>query len=32
VTVADPLYGKRTYTAEEFKGLWRFCGIVLKRK
>lgn len=32
VKVADPFYGKRTYSREEFRSQWRFCGIVLKRR
>jgi len=32
VKVADPYYGRRTYSREEFREQWRFCGIVLKRR
>ena len=32
VKVADPFYGKRTYSRERFREQWRFCGIVLKRR
>jgi len=32
VTVADPEIGKRSISSEQFKKVWRFCGIVLDRK
>lgn len=28
--VADPFYGRRRYSVEDFERQWRFCGIVLK--
>jgi len=31
VTVGDPLKGKASYTHDEFKKIWRFTGVVLKR-
>jgi len=31
VNVADPVYGKVSFRREEFKKIWRFCGIVLDR-
>jgi ABC-type bacteriocin/lantibiotic exporter with double-glycine peptidase domain len=31
VRVADPLYGKQTYSREQFQNRWRYCGIVLSR-
>jgi predicted double-glycine peptidase len=31
VRVADPFYGKRTYSRDAFREQWRFCGIVLRR-
>ena len=31
VRVADPLYGRQTYSREQFQDRWRHCGIVLER-
>ncbi len=31
VTVADPVYGRMSIPRNEFRKIWRFCGIVLKR-
>jgi len=31
VLIADPVLGKRRISHEQFKKIWRFCGIVLKR-
>ena len=31
VTIADPGFGKRLMSHEQFKKIWRFSGIVLKR-
>ncbi len=31
VTVADPVFGRRSMTYEQFEKIWRFSGIVLRR-